>query len=89
MVLQQMQLLFQTLQLQLLFNRLTILDTIVVGKPTVLGAISGGIAGLVAITQQQDLLMFLSISIGAVAPLVSYFCNLLLKSKKNLVTMMH
>ena len=28
----------------------TILDTIVVGKPTVLGAISGGIAGLVAIT---------------------------------------
>ncbi len=31
----------------------TILDTIIVGKPTVLGAISGGVAGLVAITPSR------------------------------------
>ncbi len=60
----------------------TILDTYIVGKPTVLGAISGAIAGLVAITPAAG---FVDVSgalvIGAVAPFVSYFAIYMLKAK--------
>ncbi len=60
----------------------TILDTIVVGKPTVLGAISGGIAGLVAITPAAGFVDVPgALVIGAVAPLVSYFAIYYLKAK--------
>ena len=60
----------------------TILDTYIVGKPTVLGAISGAVAGLVAITPAAG---FVDVSgaliIGAVAPFVSYFAIYMLKAK--------
>ncbi len=60
----------------------TILDTIIVGKPTVLGAISGGVAGLVAITPAAGFVdVPAAIVIGAVAPLVSYFAIYYLKPK--------
>ena len=60
----------------------TILDTFIVGKPTVLGAISGGIAGLVAITPAAGFVdVFGALIIGAVAPFVSYFAIYLLKAK--------
>ena len=59
----------------------TILDTYIVGKPTVLGAISGAVAGLVAITPAAG---FVDVSgaliIGAVAPFVSYFAIYMLKA---------
>ncbi|WP_415954217.1 ammonium transporter [Methanobrevibacter woesei] len=60
----------------------TILDTYIVGKPTVLGAISGAVAGLVAITPAAG---FVDVSgaliIGAVASLVSYAAIYYLKPK--------
>lgn len=60
----------------------TLLDTLIVGKPTILGAISGGIAGLVAITPAAGFVdVFGALFIGAVAPLVSYFAIYILKSK--------
>ena len=60
----------------------TIIDTYVVGKPTVLGAISGAIAGLVAITPAAGFVDVCgAIIIGAVAPFVSYFAINYLKPK--------
>ena len=60
----------------------TCLDTYVVGKPTVLGAISGAVAGLVAITPAAGFVdVFGAICIGAIAPFVSYFAIYRLKSK--------
>ena len=60
----------------------TILDTVIVGKPTVLGAISGGVAGLVAITPAAGFVDVPSaLVIGAVAPFVSYFAIYYLKAK--------
>ena len=60
----------------------TALDTYIVGKPTVLGAISGGVAGLVAITPAA---VFVNVPgamvIGGVAPFVSYFAIYYLKAK--------
>lgn len=59
-----------------------ILDTIIVGKPTVLGAISGGVAGLVAITPAAGFVdVPAALVIGAVAPFVSYFAIYYLKPK--------
>ncbi|MDO5849116.1 MAG: ammonium transporter [Methanobrevibacter sp.] len=59
-----------------------ILDTIIVGKPTVLGAISGGVAGLVAITPAAGFVDVPgALVIGAVAPFVSYFAIYYLKPK--------
>ena len=58
------------------------LDTYVVGKPTVLGAISGAVAGLVAITPAAGFVDVPgALVIGAVAPLVSYFAIYYLKPK--------
>ena len=58
------------------------MDTYVVGKPTVLGAISGAVAGLVAITPAAGFVdVFGAICIGAIAPFVSYFAIYRLKSK--------
>ncbi len=60
----------------------TLLDTFIVGKPTVLGAISGGVAGLVAITPAAGFVdVFGALFIGAVAPLISYFAIYSLKAK--------
>lgn len=60
----------------------TIIDTIMVGKPTVLGAISGGVAGLVAITPAAGFVDIPgALVIGAVAPIVSYFAIYYLKPK--------
>ena len=60
----------------------TVLDTYIVGKPTVLGAISGALAGLVAITPAAGFVdVFGAIFIGAVAPFVSYFAIYYLKPK--------
>ena len=60
----------------------TILDTYIVGKPTVLGAISGAVAGLVAITPAAGFVdVFGALLIGAIAPLVSYFAIYTLKAK--------
>ena len=60
----------------------TILDTFIVGKPTILGAISGGVAGLVAITPAAGFVdVFGALIIGAIAPFVSYFAIYSLKSK--------
>ena len=60
----------------------TIIDTWVVGKPTVLGAISGAVAGLVGITPAAGFVdVFGALIIGAVAPLVSYFAIYRLKPK--------
>ena len=60
----------------------TILDTYIVGKPTVLGAISGAVAGLVAITPAAGFVdVFGALIIGAIAPLVSYFAIYTLKAK--------
>ena len=59
-----------------------ILDTYIVGKPTILGAISGGVAGLVAITPAAGFVdVFGALLIGAIAPLVSYFAIYTLKAK--------
>ncbi|MDL2270714.1 ammonium transporter [Methanobrevibacter sp. OttesenSCG-928-I08] len=60
----------------------TLLDVIKVGKPTMLGAISGAIAGLVAITPAAGFVDVTgAICIGFVAPLVSYFAIYFLKEK--------
>ena len=60
----------------------TSLDTYIVGKPTVLGAISGGVAGLVAITPAAGFVNVPgAIIIGGVAPFVSYFAIYYLKAK--------
>ncbi len=60
----------------------TIIDTMVVGKPTVLGAISGAVAGLVGITPAAGFVDVLgALAIGVVAPLISYFAIYYLKPK--------
>ena len=60
----------------------TMIDTYVVGKPTVLGAISGAVAGLVGITPAAGFVdVFGALVIGAVAPLISYFAIYYLKEK--------
>ena len=60
----------------------TIIDTYLVGKPTVLGAISGAVAGLVGITPAAGFVdVYGALIIGAVAPLVSYFAVYYLKPK--------
>ena len=60
----------------------TMIDTYVVGKPTVLGAISGAVAGLVGITPAAGFVdVFGALIIGAVAPLISYFAIYYLKEK--------
>ena len=60
----------------------TALDTYIVGKPTVLGAISGAVAGLVAITPAAGFVDVPgAIAIGAVAPFVSYFAIYYLKAR--------
>ena len=60
----------------------SILDTYTVGKPTVLGAISGAIAGLVGITPAAGFVdVFGAICIGAAAPIVSYISIYYLKPK--------
>ena len=60
----------------------TALDTYVVGKPTVLGAISGAVAGLVAITPAAGFVNVPgAIAIGAIAPFVSYFAIYYLKAR--------
>ena len=60
----------------------TILDTFIVGKPTVLGAISGGVSGLVAITPAAGFVDIPgALIIGMVAPFVSYFAIYYLKPK--------
>ena len=60
----------------------TMLDTFIVGKPTILGAISGAVAGLVAITPAAGFVdVFGALIIGAVAPFVSYFAIYVLKAK--------
>ncbi|MBE6503358.1 MAG: ammonium transporter [Methanobrevibacter sp.] len=60
----------------------TIIDTYTIGKPTVLGAISGAISGLVGITPAAG---FVDISgalvIGFVSPIVSYLAIYYLKPK--------
>ena len=60
----------------------TMIDTYVVGKPTVLGAISGAVAVLVGITPAAGFVdVFGALVIGAVAPLISYFAIYYLKEK--------
>jgi Amt family ammonium transporter len=60
----------------------TCLDTYVVGKPTVLGAISGAVAGLVGITPAAGFVdVFGALVIGAVAPIVSYCAIYYLKPR--------
>jgi Amt family ammonium transporter len=60
----------------------TALDTYIVGKPTVLGAITGAVAGLVAITPAAGFVDVPgAICIGAVAPFVSYFAIYYLKAR--------
>ena len=60
----------------------TILDTYIVGKPTVLGAISGAVAGLVGITPAAGFVDVPgAIAIGFIAPFVSYFAIYYLKAK--------
>ena len=59
-----------------------ILDTIKVGKPTMLGAITGGVAGLVAITPGAGFVdVPAAIIIGFITAFVSYFAIYYLKSK--------
>ena len=60
----------------------TLLDTYIVGKPTVLGAISGAVAGLVGITPAAGFVDVPgAIAIGVIAPFVSYFAIYYLKAK--------
>ena len=60
----------------------TIIDTFVVGKPTVLGAISGAVAGLVGITPAAGFVDVLgALCIGAIAPIISYFAIYYLKPR--------
>ena len=59
-----------------------ILDVMKVGKPTVLGAITGAVAGLVAITPAAGFVSFSgSMIIGIGASLISYYAVYNLKSK--------
>ena len=59
-----------------------ILDYVKVGKPTVLGAITGAVAGLVAITPAAGFVSFSgSIIIGLGASLISYYAVYNLKAK--------
>ena len=59
-----------------------ILDTVKVGKPTVLGAITGAVAGLVAITPAAGFVSFSgSIIVGLGASLISYYAVYNLKAK--------
>ncbi|WP_409201016.1 ammonium transporter [Methanobrevibacter sp. DSM 116169] len=59
-----------------------ILDTIKIGKPTMLGAISGAVSGLVAITPAAGFVdVGGAICIGFIAPFVSYFGIYYLKEK--------
>ena len=59
-----------------------IIDSIKVGKPTMLGAITGGVAGLVAITPAAGFVNVPSaIAIGFVTAFVSYFAIYSLKEK--------
>lgn len=58
------------------------LDTLKVGKPTVLGAITGAVAGLVAITPAAGFVSFGgSLVIGLGAALISYYAVYNLKAK--------
>lgn len=60
----------------------TIIDTITIGKPTVLGAISGGVAGLVGITPAAGFVDVPgALIIGGVASIVSYLAIYYLKPK--------
>jgi Amt family ammonium transporter len=60
----------------------TLIDTFTIGKPTVLGAISGAVAGLVGITPAAGFVdVFGALVIGAVAPVVSYFAINYMKPK--------
>ena len=60
----------------------TIIDTFLVGKPTVLGAISGAVAGLVGITPAAGFVDVPgALVIGAVAPIISYFAIYYMKPK--------
>ncbi|MBQ2665472.1 ammonium transporter [Methanobrevibacter sp.] len=60
----------------------TIIDVINVGNPTVLGAISGAVAGLVGITPAAGFVdVFGALFIGAVAPVISYYSINYLKPK--------
>lgn len=60
----------------------TALDTYIVGKPTVLGAISGAVSGLVAITPAAGFVDITgALIIGAIAPLFSYAAIYYLKPK--------
>ena len=60
----------------------TIVDVIKIGKPTVLGAISGAVAGLVGITPAAGFVdVFGALCIGAVAPIISYYSINYLKPK--------
>ena len=60
----------------------TVIDVIKVGKPTVLGAISGAVAGLVGITPAAGFVdVFGALCIGLVAPIISYYSINYLKPK--------
>lgn len=60
----------------------TIIDYFTIGKPTVLGAISGAVAGLVGITPAAGFVDVQSaLIIGAVAPICSYVSIYYLKPK--------
>ena len=58
------------------------IDVAKIGKPTVLGAISGAVAGLVGITPAAGFVdVFGALVIGAVAPIISYYSINYLKPK--------
>lgn len=60
----------------------TLIDTQVVGKPTVLGAISGAVAGLVGITPAAGFVdVYGALFIGVGASIISYFAVYYLKPK--------
>ena len=60
----------------------TLIDVVKVGKPTILGAISGAVAGLVGITPAAGFVdVFGALVIGAVAPIISYYSINYLKPK--------
>ena len=60
----------------------TMIDVAKIGKPTVLGAISGAVAGLVGITPAAGFVdVFGALVIGAVAPIISYYSINYLKPK--------
>lgn len=59
-----------------------LIDTVKIGKPTMLGAITGGVAGLVAITPAAGFVdVPAAIIIGFVTAFVSYYAIYYLKSK--------